>query len=203
MRIQKVSASLLVALFLCFQTSKAETISGNFEILDLSGPISGDPQLASDAARSSWQKACLDWKNEIKELNKKNEMIAISCETPSCSLTDSAKTQCTSTGTYKIKTAGSQVTPSTPTSTTPPVSVTASEPEVISAPPQVIVETVPAPRLGFIWIPGFWGWQAHHHHWVPGHWTEDRPGHYWIRERWSQHRHGWRFEPGHWASRHF
>ena len=28
-------------------------------------------------------------------------------------------------------------------------------------PPALRVETVPAPRVGYVWAPGYWGW--HHH----------------------------------------
>ena len=29
------------------------------------------------------------------------------------------------------------------------------------APPPVRVETVPGPRVGYIWAPGFWEWRDH------------------------------------------
>jgi hypothetical protein len=162
--------------------------------------------LAVDAARNSWQRACQEWKSETKQLNQKNEMLAINCESPSCSLVDSAKTQCTSTGTYKIKTAGTRVNNSQETTATAPVpSPTYAPPETViaTAPPPVIVEAVPAPRFGFVWIPGIWNWQGLHHVWIPGHWIQERPGFYWVRDRWSHHGHGWHFETGYWASRHY
>ncbi len=201
MNFQPISKVLFVLLLLGFQISKAESITGNFEILDLTGEIRGEPQLASDAARNSWQRACNEWKTETKDLNKKNEMIAINCESPSCALVDSAKTQCTSTGTYKIKTAGTRVNNAPEPAQAQAPTYAPPQQEVITAPPPVIVETVPAPRMGFVWIPGFWGWQARHHIWIPGRWTHDRPGSYWVHDRWSHSGHGWRFETGHWAHR--
>jgi hypothetical protein len=169
-----------------FQISKAETINGAFEILDLSGEIRGQPELAADAARNSWQRACNEWKSETKELNKKNELIAINCESPSCTLLDSAKTECTSTGTYKIKTAGTRVNaPSEPSvvMTSPPapapVITAAPQPQPVTLEgPSVIVETIPAPRVGYLWVPGFWSWRWHHRVWSPGHWRDDRWHHY-------------------------
>jgi hypothetical protein len=44
------------------------------------------------------------------------------------------------------------------------------------APPPVRVETVPPPRGGFVWAPGFWEWRGHEHVWVPGHFVHERRG---------------------------
>ena len=44
------------------------------------------------------------------------------------------------------------------------------------APPPVRVETVPGPRVGYVWAPGYWEWRDRAHVWVPrwhherGHW---------------------------------
>ncbi len=35
------------------------------------------------------------------------------------------------------------------------------------APPPVRVETIPPPRVGFVWAPGFWEWRGHAHVWGP------------------------------------
>ena len=40
----------------------------------------------------------------------------------------------------------------------------------------VRVETVPEPRVGFVWAPGFWEWRDHAHVWVPGRWMGERRG---------------------------
>jgi hypothetical protein len=66
------------------------------------------------------------------------------------------------------------------------------------APPAAQVEVVPAPRVGFVWAPGYWNWDGHRHVWVAGRWERDRPGHHWVPERWEE-RHGrWHFEEGRW-----
>jgi len=68
------------------------------------------------------------------------------------------------------------------------------------APPIAIVETVPPPRVGFVWAPGHWRWENERHVWVPGRWLEERAGYRWITDRWLEGGNGsWRFMPGHWA----
>jgi hypothetical protein len=51
-------------------------------------------------------------------------------------------------------------------------------------PPVAPVEYVPAPRRGYVWIPGYWDWKGHRHHWVRGHWKRHRPGYYYEPARW-------------------
>ena len=64
---------------------------------------------------------------------------------------------------------------------------------------QAQVYVVPAPRSGFVWIPGFWDWRYNRHHWVAGHWVRHRPGYVYEPTRWHHrdgryyyHRAGWR-----------
>ncbi len=65
-------------------------------------------------------------------------------------------------------------------------------------PPAMRVETVPAPRRGYVWAPGYWNWRSNHHVWVAGSWMRERPGYAyhspkWVQHdgRWSQERAGW------------
>jgi YXWGXW repeat-containing protein len=67
------------------------------------------------------------------------------------------------------------------------------------APPPVYYEVAPAPRVGWVWVPGFWDWRHHRHHWVAGHWIRERHGYYYAPARWVvsdgryyYHRGGWR-----------
>jgi hypothetical protein len=76
----------------------------NFEIVDQSGEIEGEPEVMAKDARSSWKKACDDWKKETKELNKENQVLALNCNHADCAKTENATTTCKSTGTFKIKT---------------------------------------------------------------------------------------------------
>jgi hypothetical protein len=66
------------------------------------------------------------------------------------------------------------------------------------APPPVRVETVPEPRVGYVWAPGFWEWRGHEHVWVPGHYLHERRGWHWASDRWEQRGPHWHHEPGHW-----
>jgi hypothetical protein len=73
-------------------------------------------------------------------------------------------------------------------------------------PPPRHVEVLPPPRAGFVWAPGYWGWDGAAYAWVPGRWVESRPGYYWVPERWEEHagergRH-WHFAPGRWEAEH-
>jgi hypothetical protein len=44
------------------------------------------------------------------------------------------------------------------------------------APPPVYQEVVPAPRVGYIWVPGYWDWRYGRYYWVAGSWARHRPG---------------------------
>jgi|GEM_PF-1932015 len=183
------------------------TTGGNagFEVVDISGQITGDPATSADEARASWKQACTDWKNETKDLNKNNQILGINCNNPTCHTIELSKTQCLSNGTYQVKTAGqkvkaSQVAPPLPEPPAP--APLPPEHEIAVAPPAVIVEAVPPPRPGFIWIGGYWGWEGRRHVWIPGRWAVERPGYIWVRGNWTPRGRGWRFEEGRWESRH-
>ena len=63
------------------------------------------------------------------------------------------------------------------------------------APPAPIVETVPAPRAGWVWAPGYYDFHANtnQYTWVQGHWVRERPGYEWREARWVQTANGeWR-----------
>ncbi len=65
-------------------------------------------------------------------------------------------------------------------------------------PPAPIFEAVPAPRVGYVWAPGFWRWEHERHVWAPGHWIAARPGHRWVADHWAHvegPHGGWRHEP--------
>lgn len=65
-------------------------------------------------------------------------------------------------------------------------------------PPAPIFEPVPAPRVGYVWAPGYWGWENGRHMWHGGYWMHERPGYSWTADRWVHEGGGWRREPGHW-----
>ena len=67
-------------------------------------------------------------------------------------------------------------------------------------PPAARVEVVPAPRVGFVWAPGYWRWEEPRrtHVWVEGRWVEDRPGFRWVADRWVPRERRYYYEPGRW-----
>jgi hypothetical protein len=52
------------------------------------------------------------------------------------------------------------------------------------APPPLRYEIVPAPRVGLVWVPGYWNWRHGRHDWVPGRYVRHRPGYYYEPVRW-------------------
>ena len=66
------------------------------------------------------------------------------------------------------------------------------------APPAPRVVEAPPPRPGYVWTPGYYRWDGHHHVWVDGRFLRERHGQHWVPEHWDE-RHGrYHFEPGHW-----
>jgi hypothetical protein len=66
-------------------------------------------------------------------------------------------------------------------------------------PPAPIVETVPAPRHGWVWAPGYYDYRGNQYVWVQGHWVRERPGYEWREARWVQMGNGeWRRVGGNW-----
>ena len=66
------------------------------------------------------------------------------------------------------------------------------------APPPPRVEVVPAPRAGYVWAPGYWGWRGHRHVWFNGYWIRERRGHHWQPHHWVEREGRWHFEEGRW-----
>ena len=64
-------------------------------------------------------------------------------------------------------------------------------------PPPPRVEVVPAPRTGYVWVPGYWDAREHRHVWARGHWVRERAGYRYIEPRWAQDGSGpdWGMEP--------
>lgn len=67
------------------------------------------------------------------------------------------------------------------------------------APPAPIVETVPAPRHGYVWAPGYYDYRGGNYTWIQGHWERARPGYEWREARWVETGNGqWRRVGGNW-----
>ncbi len=67
------------------------------------------------------------------------------------------------------------------------------------APPAPRVEAVPAPRRGWTWVPGYWGWNGRRHAWVAGSWVHERRGYVYNRPEWVQRNGHWELRRGAWA----
>jgi len=66
------------------------------------------------------------------------------------------------------------------------------------APPPPRVEIVPAPRAGWVWVPGYWAPRAHRHVWIAGHWERVRRGYAYVPPRWVERDHRWFYEQPRW-----
>jgi hypothetical protein len=68
------------------------------------------------------------------------------------------------------------------------------------APPAPRYEVVPAPRVGYVWAPGYWAWDdGHHkHYWHKGRYIRERHGERWVPDRWAQRDGRYHYEPGRW-----
>ena len=61
------------------------------------------------------------------------------------------------------------------------------------APPPARYEVVPAPRVGFVWAPGYWEWRHGKHHWVKGQYIRHRRGYVYEPARWVENDGRWRY----------
>lgn len=82
-----------------------------------------------------------------------------------------------------------------------PPRVYAAPVRVEVAPPPPRVEVVPPPRVGYVWVPGFWAWDApaRRHVWVEGRWEAVRSQAHYVPPHWRADGPFWVFEPGRWA----
>lgn len=67
------------------------------------------------------------------------------------------------------------------------------------APPAPMVVAVPAPRVGFVWAPGYWNWSGGKHVWMNGSWMPARAGYAYWEPRWVQRDGKWHFDRGGWG----
>ena len=69
-------------------------------------------------------------------------------------------------------------------------------------PPPLRFESVPAPRVGYLWAPGYWDWNGNQHVWSSGHWERVRPDYDYVRPEWRQENGQWRLQHGGWKRGH-
>ncbi|WP_133646884.1 YXWGXW repeat-containing protein [Paraburkholderia flava] len=70
---------------------------------------------------------------------------------------------------------------------------------IVTAPPPLRAEVLPAPRAGYVWDRGHWRWAGGRYVWVPGHWQAVRVGYHWVPGHWVQRGPNWFWVRGHWA----
>lgn len=68
-------------------------------------------------------------------------------------------------------------------------------------PPPPVYETVPPPRVGYVWAPGYWNWNGHRHVWHRGYWMHERRGYVWAPHHWEHRGDRWYMQGGHWERR--
>ena len=66
------------------------------------------------------------------------------------------------------------------------------------APPAPQYESVPAIAPGYVWAPGYWGWNGDRHVWVRGRSIVQRTGYRWEPDRWEQRERVYYRHPGRW-----
>ena len=82
-------------------TTNAAT-GNKYEITSGEEMIEGEPAPLLKEARKNSKKACNDWKKELREMNKDNQVLTANCGIPNCSQ-QNGETTCTSKATYKLK----------------------------------------------------------------------------------------------------
>ncbi len=74
-----------------------------YEIVEGDGDISGDPASGAVESLASWKTACAEWKKEIRELNKDNQVLILNCNKAHVESLPNGQRVYSSTGTYKLK----------------------------------------------------------------------------------------------------
>lgn len=69
-----------------------------------------------------------------------------------------------------------------------------------NAPPPPRFESVPQPRPGHVWAPGYWNWDGQRHVWIAGQWQPERGGYRYQRAEWVRDGGGWRLDRGGWIA---
>ena len=69
-----------------------------------------------------------------------------------------------------------------------------------NAPPPPRFESLPPPRHGYVWAPGYWSWDGYRHVWVAGHWLRERPGYRYHPSQWVRVNNGWGWREGGWTA---
>jgi len=79
-------------------------ITPDFEIVNGTDEVAGEPSASVKDAYEKWKAECKDWKNEFKANNKDNIVIAMNCGAAKIDSTGVGLKMYKSLATYKIKT---------------------------------------------------------------------------------------------------
>ncbi|MEN0058740.1 MAG: hypothetical protein AAGB31_07890 [Bdellovibrio sp.] len=74
----------------------------DYEIVSEKGEVEGESAPLLKDARVNWKKACNEWKAEIKDLNKENKILSMTCGKMECS-TVSMESTCRSQSSHTLK----------------------------------------------------------------------------------------------------
>jgi hypothetical protein len=70
---------------------------------------------------------------------------------------------------------------------------------VSAEPPAPRIEYRPAPRVGYIWVDGYWHWSGRSWIWMSGHWEAERVGYVWVAPRYEVKHQKKVYVKGYWA----
>lgn len=82
---------------------KADLQCVEYEILEGSEDITGSSEFDRTKARADWKVVCKEWRDNLKELNKANSLINLSCGAPFLVKEEENKYAYKSKGIYKVK----------------------------------------------------------------------------------------------------
>lgn len=74
----------------------------DFEIIDGSGDVLGEPGLGRKAGYDNWKAACEKWKDEISRRNQGQHMISVECGSPAYTI-ETVQYTFRSTGSFKMR----------------------------------------------------------------------------------------------------
>lgn len=83
-------------------TPTSSCLCNKFQLIDGSDELSGESEFEASKAKASWRAACQEWKNSIRELNKENRLISLSCGRAE-EKKDGTKTAYLSKASYKVR----------------------------------------------------------------------------------------------------
>jgi hypothetical protein len=66
-------------------------------------------------------------------------------------------------------------------------------------PPPYAEESMPAPREGYVWAPGYWSYSGTKHVWSKGHFVRAREGYRYVSPHWVQEENRWTLYPEQWV----